>query len=273
MMIQHSIPFSPELEGWWCVILTHQIYLPGPKNKIPFGSFDDLAINITRPDVVHQIGEYDGDPVYTLDATHILASESDLELDEFVGLRSILFEQNELFEFAARAYQVQLFLKTHQYCGQCGSPMQIIDWELATLCEPCKHRCYPRISPVVIVAIRKGSQILLAKNKRSTANIYSVLAGFVESGETLEQAVHREVFEEVGIKVKNIKYVKSQPWPFPHSLMVGFVAEYDSGELNLCDDEIEAADWFEFGEDMPPVPPFKTISRQLIEHTKKLVRK
>ncbi len=272
MMIQHSIPFSTELEGWWCVISSHQIYLPAPRNKIPFGRLDDLAINLAKPEVVHKIGEYEGEPVYTISFDEIAQASQEEQLDEFVGLRNVLFEQNELFEFAARAYQVQLFLKTHQYCGQCGGPMKTIDWELATQCDPCKHRCYPRISPVIIVAIRKGSKILLAKHTRTASTLFSVLAGFVESGETLEQAVHREVMEEVGIKVKNIKYVKSQPWPFPHSLMCGFVAEYDSGELNICDDEIAEADWFEFN-DLPQTPPAKTISGQLIEFTKKLVRR
>ncbi len=271
-MIQHSMPFSPELEGWWCIIYSHQIYLQAPKNKIPFGCFDDLALDLEPPKFVTQIGEYEGDPVFSICAQTLsgAGSENHSELDEFVSLRAVLFEQGEMFEFAARAYQVELFLRTHKYCGQCGDTMKLIDWELATLCEPCKHRCYPRISPVVIVAIRKDKQILLAKNKRSTSGFYSVLAGFVESGETLEQAAHREIMEEVGLKIKNLKYVKSQPWPFPHSLMVGFVAEYDSGEFNLCDDEIECADWYSF-DDMPSTPPLKTISGQLIEHTKKLV--
>lgn len=266
-MIQHSMSFSTDLEGWWCVIHTHRIFMPVPHQNIPFGRFEDLALPIKEPEHVHQIGEWDGEPVFT-----IHAEELEEPTDEFVGLKTALFEHPDMFEFAARAFQVNLFLKTHKFCGQCGQPMTLVDWELATQCEPCRHRCYPRISPVVIVAIRRGNQILLAQNKRSASGLYSVLAGFVESGETLEQAVHREVFEEVGIKVKNLKYFDSQPWPFPHSLMVGFLAEYESGELNLCDDEIEAADWYTI-DTMPNTPPLKTISGQLIEHTKKLMRR
>lgn len=266
-MIQHSKLFSPTLEGWWCVIHTHRILLPSPHHNIPFGCFDDLGLDIPAPTHVHQIGERDGEPVYT-----ILADESKEASEDYRGLRTVLFEHEGMFEFVARAFQVQLFIKTHQYCGQCGQPMSLVDWELAAQCEPCHHRCYPRISPVVIVAIRKGNQLLLAKNKRTTSDLYSVLAGFVESGETLEQAAHREVFEEVGIKIKNLKYFDSQPWPFPHSLMVGFIAEYDSGELNLCDDEIEAADWFTL-DDMPMIPPKQTISGQLIARSKILMKR
>jgi NAD+ diphosphatase len=266
-MIKHSIPFSDELEGWWSVIFSNKILLPEPKRKIPFGRLSDLSLAVSNPETIHQIGEFDGAPVYTFDVAGI--DQSSPHFDEFAGLRSVLFEHPEMFEFAARSFQVSEFLKTHQYCGQCSKPMKLIDWELATQCEPCRHRCYPRISPVVIMAIRKGKQILLAKNRRTTSGFHSVLAGFVESGETLEQAVHREVFEEVGIKVKNLRYFDSQPWPFPHSLMVGFLAEYDSGELNLCDHEIAEADWYDFT-NLPSIPPKQTISRQLIEQTKKV---
>ncbi len=271
-MIKHSMPFSHQIEGWWCVIFSHQVLLPVPKKNIPFGRFEDLPINLPEPETIHQIGEYEGEPVFTFDSglhDEMLTDYMQTVDADFCGLRTVLFEHPEFFEFVSRAFQVNLFLKTHKFCGQCGEPMQLIDWELATKCEPCKHRCYPRISPVVIVAIRKGKQILLARNRRTTSGFHSVLAGFVESGETLEQAVHREVMEEVGIKIKNVRYVDSQPWPFPHSLMVGFTAEYESGELNLCDEEIAEADWFDMN-NLPPIPPKQTISGQLIALTRKL---
>lgn len=268
-MIKHNILFNRELTGWWCLIHQHRVYLTSPVNQLPSGHFDELALPIAEPEVVHEIGEHQDMPVYLVHVEEdLLIDVNDAEL--FVGLRTVLFNHNEMFEYTARAYQVALFLKTHQFCGQCGERMALVDWELATQCIPCKHRCYPRISPVVIVAIRKQDKILLAQGKRSTSGFYSVLAGFVESGETLEQAVHREVFEEVGIKVKNLKYQQSQPWPFPHTLMVGFQAEYDSGEINICEDEILAADWFSL-DDMPQTPPTQTISGQLIATTKKMM--
>lgn len=268
-MIKHNVLFNPELSGWWCLIYQHRVYLTSPVNQLPAGSFDELGLPISEPQMVHKIGEHQEFPVYLIEVTdEDLQHPNDAEC--FVSIRTVLFNHEEMFEFTARAYQVALFLKTHRYCGQCGQEMELIDWELATRCEPCKHRCYPRISPVVIVAIRKGEQILLARGKRSTSGLYSVLAGFVESGETLEQAVHREVYEEVGIRVKNLKYQQSQPWPFPHSLMLGFQAEYDSGEINICEEEILTADWFSLA-DMPQTPPIQTISGKLIETTKKMM--
>ena len=106
----------------------------------------------------------------------------------------------------------------------------------------------------MIVAVYRGKQILWARGVRHPEGLFSVLAGFVESGESFEQCVHREVFEEVGVRVRNIRYVTSQPWPFPHSLMAGFIAEYDSGELNLQDDEIISANWFDLDQ-LPRTPP------------------
>lgn len=171
-----------------------------------------------------------------------------------------------LFQIAARAWQVALFLRTHRFCGQCGSRTHRIDWELAVQCSNCQHRCYPRVSPCIIVAVRKGKQILLAQGQHHREGLYSTLAGFVESGETLEQAVHREVMEEVGIKLTNLRYFASQPWPFPHSLMMGFLADYASGDIQVDGHEILRADWFDI-DDLPLIPGKLSIAGQLIEAT------
>ena len=171
------------------------------------------------------------------------------------------------FPLVSRAWQVALFLRTHRFCGQCGSKMTRVDWELATHCHHCQHRCYPRISPCIIVAIRKGDQILLAHGRHHKNAMYSTLAGFVESGETLEQAVHREVFEEVGVRVENLRYFGSQPWPFPHSLMCGFLADFKSGDIKVDEKEILAADWFSMDE-LPNIPPVFSIAGQLIQQTR-----
>lgn len=138
------------------------------------------------------------------------------------------------------------------------------------LCHKCGFRAYPRISPCVLVAIVKQQQILLARSKRHKAGFYSILAGFVESGETLEQAAVREVKEEVGIDITNLRYVGSQPWPFPHSLMTGFIADYQAGEIICQPDEIEEADWFDFA-NLPEVPPAQTLSGTMIEQVRRLV--
>jgi NAD+ diphosphatase len=188
------------------------------------------------------------------------------------GLRDILMGSADIdFEYIAKAWQYALFLRTHQYCGQCGATMRQVGWEMARQCDVCQHRVYPRVSPCIIVAIRHEDKILLAQGNRHTAtNLYSTLAGFVESGESLEQAVHREVMEEVGVKLKNIEYFDSQPWPFPHSLMMGFVAEYAGGDINVDGKEILDAQWFTY-DALPNIPSKVSIAGRLIEHTQHLI--
>ncbi len=136
-----------------------------------------------------------------------------------------------LFQLAGRGVQLAEFYRSHHYCGYCGHAMHPSKTEWAMLCGHCRERYYPQIAPCIIVAIRRDDPILLAQHTRHRNGIHTVLAGFVEVGETLEQAVAREVMEESGIEVKNLRYVTSQPWPFPHSLMTAFMAEYDSGEI------------------------------------------
>ena len=177
------------------------------------------------------------------------------------------------FQHVAQAWQYAVFLRTHQFCGQCGSRMAKVSWEMAMHCHTCNHRSYPRVSPCIIVAIRHENKLLLAQGERQKqSGFFSILAGFVESGETLEEAVHREVFEEVGVKVKNVEYFSSQPWPFPHSLMVGYLAEYDSGDIVVDGKEIIEADWFDI-DNLPVVPPKFSIAGRLIEETQKRMRK
>lgn len=185
---------------------------------------------------------------------------------QWVSLRQVLSEaRSDEFRDYARAWQYVHFLRTHRFCGQCGGRTEAVAWEMAVQCHRCQHRSYPRISPCIIVAIYRPGQILLARGVRhKQANLYSTLAGFVESGETLEQALHREVHEEVGVQVKNLQYFGSQPWPFPHSLMVGYLAEYAGGEIVVDDHEIVDAHWFDL-HDLPTIPPKMSIAGRLIE--------
>jgi NAD+ diphosphatase len=195
----------------------------------------------------------------------------ELELDKLpercknVNLREAL-ALLETHECAAssRARQMLLWNKEHQFCGYCGQPTRFSDSEPAKLCTSCKARFYPRIMPAVITAITRDDEILLAHNAKFRDGLYSLIAGFVEAGESLEAAVRREIFEEVGIKVKNIKYFKSQSWPFPQSLMIGFTAEYDSGEIQVDGREIVDAKWFKY-DNMPILPRSTSISRKLID--------
>ncbi len=183
----------------------------------------------------------------------------------FQNLRSLhTILPDDLFAIAARAVQLITWDRTHQFCGHCATPMQQAPTERAKRCPKCSLRQYPRLSPAVIMLIYQGENVLLARAPRFKAGMYSVLAGFVEPGESLEETVAREVKEEVGIEIKNIRYFGSQPWPFPDSLMVGFTAEYASGEIIPDPTEIEAAAWFHKSE-LPPVPSRLSIARKLID--------
>lgn len=169
---------------------------------------------------------------------------------------------------AGRAKLLAHWERDHQFCGRCGSPTELVSGERARRCIRCGLSSYPRISPAIIIAVtresERGEQILLARNHRFPAGRYSVVAGFVEAGETLEECAAREVHEEVGVQIANIRYFGSQSWPFPNSLMIGLTADYAGGEISLEESEIADARWFS-PETMPQLPPKISIARQLIE--------
>ena len=188
---------------------------------------------------------------------------------KFLGLRSLFSRlEDEMLALAGRAVQIKEWDKTHQFCGQCGSKVFQIGYERAKKCPECSYTTYPRLSPAIIVSVERpcgaGTELLLARNQRHPNGFFSVLAGFVEPGESLEECVQREVCEEVGIEVANIRYFGSQPWPFPNSLMIAFTAEYTGGELRLEEEEIAEAGWYKAG-DLPLVPPRVSIARQMID--------
>ena len=171
------------------------------------------------------------------------------------------------FQLAGRAVQIVDWDRTHQYCGRCGSLTIDQAHDRSKLCPNCGLASYPRLAPAVIVRIRRtseaGEEILLARAQRFPRAMFSVLAGFVEPGETLEECVEREIFEEVGIAIKNITYFGSQPWPFPHSLMIAFTADYESGDLLVDSLELAEAGWFT-AETLPSIPPPPSIANRLI---------
>jgi NAD+ diphosphatase len=172
------------------------------------------------------------------------------------------------FEYASRALQLQLWQRNHTFCSKCGDKTVRHNTEYAMICPSCKYTQYPRLQPCVIVAITRHDlqtpSILLARSPRFPIPMFSLIAGFVEVGETLENAVAREVKEEVGIDIKNIRYMKSQPWPFPSNLMIGFQAEYAGGELVLQEDEIAEAAFYPFDQ-LPLLPPSGSIANWMID--------
>jgi NAD+ diphosphatase len=172
------------------------------------------------------------------------------------------------FALAGRAVQVVEWARTHRFCGHCGAPTVPVPGERAMRCPACGLSSYPRLAPAIIIAVVRrtgeGPRLLLARNHRFPPGRYSVVAGFVEPGESLEECAQREVLEEVGIRIANLRYFGSQPWPFPHSLMVAFTAEYAGGEIALDDGEIAEAGWFA-ADALPQLPPRMSIARRLID--------
>ncbi len=182
-----------------------------------------------------------------------------------IGLRDLFDHVDlDLFTAAGHAFQIVHWDRMHQFCGKCGAPAEHASSERAKICPDCDAVYYPKINPAVIVAIRKKNKLLLARNKKRKLGFFSVLAGFVEPGETLEECVAREVREETGIEIKNIKYFASQPWPFPNALMIGFAADYAGGEIKVDNHEIAEAAWFT-PDNLPTIPGRISIARKLID--------
>ncbi len=183
----------------------------------------------------------------------------------FEGLRSLFGVLDEdVFKRAMAAVHLTEWDRTSRFCGRCGAPTAPVKEERAKLCTRCGKTIFPRISPAIIVCIERGDEILLARSSRFAQGFYSVLAGFVEAGESLEETVRREVEEETGIIVTDIRYFGSQPWPFPDSLMLGFTARYESGDLRIDGKEIVDAGWFRV-DNLPELPGKISIARRLID--------
>ena len=169
-----------------------------------------------------------------------------------------------LWTLAGRALQTLAWNRDHAFCGRCGTPTEHLPGERARGCPNCGLAAYPRLAPAVIVLIERDGAALLCHGVRFPGRMYSCLAGFVEPGESLEECVHREIREEAGIEVRDLRYAGSQPWPFPHSLMVGFSAQYAGGDLVLDPSEIVDGGWYR-PDALPDLPPYPSIARRLID--------
>jgi NAD+ diphosphatase len=195
------------------------------------------------------------------------ADEAAVSGMRWAGLRSLFgVMPDELVSVASLGNQLLEWDRTHAHCGACATPTVRQASERARRCPSCGLSAYPRISPAMMCLVTHGDKILLARNVNFPAGRYSALAGFLEAGENIEDAVHREVREEVGIEVKALRYFASQSWPFPNSLMIAFTAEYAGGELKPNGHEIAEADWFE-ATNLPQLPPKVSIARALIDDT------
>ncbi len=183
----------------------------------------------------------------------------------FSGLRRLFGAMDEArLAVAGRAFQIAEWARTHRYCGACGTPTETVEGERCVKCPACGHLAYPRISPAMMTLVKRGEDILLARHARLPTSRFTALAGFVEAGESIEDAIHREVLEEVGVRVKDLRYFGSQSWPFPHSLMIAFTAEYAGGEVTVDRSEITEARWFGPDDEFPEIPPSISIAAALI---------
>lgn len=256
-------PPERQREAWWFLFAGDRLLVEirGSEVAVPHGLNPGIPGQTTVR--THYLGTLDGVPCYGGE----LEEPSEADRAACRGLRSLLGSlPDPLFSLAGRAFQIVDWDRTTRYCGKCGGPTGPLDGERAKTCPACDIQYFPRVTPAVIVAVVRGGKILLAQARRFPSAFYSVLAGFVEPGETFEECVHREVREEVGIEVTNLRYFGSQPWPFPHSLMVGFTAEYAGGELAIEEKEIAHAGWFDPDEVARlSIPRHGTIARRLIE--------
>jgi len=208
------------------------------------------------------LGTYGGKHCYVSELERADALPAGLALQ---GLRAVFGVVDEtLAALAGRAFQIMEWDRNHQYCSRCGTPTAPRQNERARACPQCGYTTYPPISPAIMILITRGRELLLARKPEWVPKRYSALAGFVEPGETLEDTVRRETREEVGVEIRNLRYFGSQPWPFPHSLMIAFTAEYASGEVRPDGVEIAEACWFDV-ENLPKLPPGISISRRMID--------
>jgi NAD+ diphosphatase len=252
----------PEMNAYyWLALQDKWVIDPQAAEKLPLRG----AVLGTQLVKTHQqlFGKWRGQPCYLVE----LAEDSVLpEGLETKGLRALTYSlSEEIFALTGRAAQLLFWEKTHQFCSRCGTAVELHPQERAKHCPNCQMIFYPKITPAMIVLVQRGDQILLSRSPHFAQGLYSVQAGFVEAGESVEETVVREIREEVGLEVKNVRYFGSQAWPFPSSLMLGFTAEYAWGELRPHPVEIEDARWCGF-EDLPAVLPSKlSIASRLIK--------
>jgi len=232
-----------------------RVFIPSTRH------ISDLGLEPVRS---QYLGLYEGTHCFSCEiAAEVAAPEGMI----WSGLRGLFgLVDDHLFALAGRAVQIVDWDRTHLYCGRCGTPTIVKAGERARQCPKCGQVHYPRIAPAVMALVRNGKQLLLARSPHFPPGMHSALAGFVEAGESLEQCLVREVREEVGVEVANLRYFSSQPWPFPHSLMIAFNCDYAGGEITPEPSEIEAADWFDL-DGLPVLPNKISIARRLIDAT------
>ena len=259
---QPAVTFEPVNGdyGYWLAFCSNRLLVDSGGPGIPY--LRDLAELGLSPVRTQYLGTLQGHPCYSAEVAPETAAPEGMAFRELRSLYGVLDE--DIYLLAGKAVQIVRWDQTHQYCGRCGHRTETLEDERAKKCPECGFISYPRISPATITAVLKGNEILLGHYAAFRGNMHTIIAGFVEPGETLEECGKREIFEEVGVQVRNIKYFNSQPWPYPYSLMIGFTAEYESGEIAVDGKEISEARWYDVNS-LPELPPELSIAREIID--------
>ena len=256
----HGAP--PAADSLWWGVQGSRV-LVGAEGRLPTGaSPEDAGFEGDEPIASLFLGVLNGQECWAADVGREVGIPDGYELQDLRALHAILGDRR--WAIAGRAVQLVAWEHTHRYCGQCATPTEDSPGERARKCPRCGLLAYPRLAPAIITLVTRDDEALLARGINFGIPMYSCLAGFVEPGETLEEAVEREVREEVGVDVRKVRYQASQPWPFPNSLMLGFRAEWHSGDIKVDPSEIVDANWYQ-ADDLPMIPPGISIARRLID--------
>lgn len=250
-------------KNYWFVFYKDQILMQQQADgyHIPLG--EEAPVKVPVGSTVHSIGDLDGTPCKAY-ALHTPISGEEAPLRQMTGLRASydLLPFDEYYK-AGKAFEILNWDRNTRYCPACGVPTHQIS-DIGKKCPECRQEFYPHISPAIIVRITKGDSILLVHARNFRGTFYGLVAGFLEAGETLEECVHREVMEETGLRIRNLKYFASQPWPYPSGVMIGFTAEYESGTIRLQDEELSAGAFYT-RDNLPEIPRKLSLARKLID--------
>ncbi len=250
------------LMNYWFVFHKNDVLLKQTADgtyTIPFGDSCPFCLN-EGAHVLNVTPMADGTLVNALETSENVNSAG----YEWCDLRKSYYKLSpELYQKAGKCHELLYWDINTQYCGRCGEKL-VMDTEISKVCPKCGKLSWPLLATAIIVLINKGDNLLLVHAKNFKTDFYGCIAGFVETGESLEEAVQREVMEETSLKIKNLRYFKSQPWPYPCGLMVGYFAEYESGELKLQESELSKGGWFH-KDALPTIPEKLSLARMLID--------
>ena len=251
------------MQSLWFIFYKDKLLLAkqGEKFAVPAG--EEAPVGLCKSSSVMEVGTMDdGTPIKTF---ALNAPDINDTAFEWVDLRkSFHLLSREHYLKAGKCRELIYWDSNTQYCGTCGTPLRM-HTPISKRCPQCGREIWPALSPAIIVLVHKGNEALLVHARNFKGDYYGLVAGFVETGETLEEAVHREVAEETGITITNLRYFGSQPWPYPNGLMVGFEADYVAGNIHLQKEELSHGAWFS-KENLPAVPDKLSIARKMIDH-------